>query len=88
MGSPEVGCGRDQSHLWQYIDREMSPAACVQLEAHLRDCEACRQALEADRKLKRLVRRCADVEPMPVERVQALIVRVRQSISIVEPPKD
>ena len=87
MGSPEVGCGQDPAHLWQYIDREMSPAACVRLEAHLRECAACRAALEADRHLKQLVRRCSDVEPVP-ERVQALIVRVRQSISIVEPPTD
>jgi mycothiol system anti-sigma-R factor len=86
MGSPEVGCGSVLTHLWQYIDQEMDPAACAQLEQHLRDCPTCRFALEADRNLKRLVRRCSQVEPMPAERVEALIVRVRRSISVVDRP--
>jgi mycothiol system anti-sigma-R factor len=90
MGSPEVECGRVLlTHLWQYLDQEMDETACAQLEAHVRDCPTCRYALEADRKLKLLVRRCTAVEPIPPERVQALIVRVRRSIAVVDlPPTD
>jgi mycothiol system anti-sigma-R factor len=91
MGSPEVGCGPILAHLWPYIDQEMDAAACVQLEMHLRDCATCRFALEADRNLKALVRRCSQVEPIPADRVQALLVRVRQSLSISvteRPPAD
>jgi mycothiol system anti-sigma-R factor len=89
MGSPEVGCGRVLAHLWQYVDREMSRAACAELEAHLPDCPICRAALEADRNLKRLVRRCSQVEPVPPERIQALVVRVRRSIAVGDlPPAD
>ena len=85
MGSPEVECGRVLlTHLWAYLDQEMDAAACAELEAHVRDCPTCRYALEADRNLKHLVRRCTRVEPMPPERVQALIVRVRQSIAVVD----
>jgi len=89
MGSPEVGCGRVLAHLWQYIDKEMDAATCVQLELHLRDCDNCRFALEADRNLKRLVRRCGELDQAPTERVQALTVRVRQSLRVVDrPPVD
>ena len=92
MGSPEVGCTRVIAHLWQYLDAEMRPDACADLEAHLSDCPTCLYALEADRNLKRLVRRCSTVEPLPAERIQALVVRVRATIAsaevTVEPPED
>ncbi len=88
MGSPEVGCTRVIAHLWQYVDQEMSFDACAELEAHVRDCPTCLYALEADRNLKRLVRRCSRVEPLPAERVQALIVRVQARIATAEPPAE
>jgi anti-sigma factor (TIGR02949 family) len=85
MGSPEVDCGRVLlTHLWRYLDHELDAAACAELEAHIRGCPTCQFALEADRHLKALVRRCTRVEPVPPERVQALIVRVRRSIAVVD----
>jgi anti-sigma factor (TIGR02949 family) len=88
MGSPEVGCGRVLAHLWQYVDQEMSLAACAELEAHLAGCQTCRSALDADRNLKRVVRRCSEIGPLPPEQIQALVVRVRRSIAIVDEPAD
>ena len=92
MGSPEVGCTRVVAHLWQYVDQEMDSDACIEFEAHLRDCPECLAAFEADRNLKRLVRRCCHVEPLPADRIQALVVRVRTTIAAaevrVEPAED
>ena len=88
MGSPEVGCGQVLAHLWQYIDDEIEASVCVQIEAHLAECEDCRRALETDRRLKQVVRRCCDAEQPPSERVEALAVRVRQRIRLTLPPTD
>ena len=85
MGSPEVACGQVLAHLWQYIDDEIEAEQCVQLEAHLATCDACRRALESDRQLKRTVRRCCDEKPA-TERVEALVIRVRQRIRVTLPP--
>jgi anti-sigma factor (TIGR02949 family) len=87
MGSPEVKCDQVLTHLWQYIDREIEADQCVKLEAHLATCDGCRRALENDRHLKRVVRRCCDEQPA-VDRVEALVVRVRQRIQITLPPAD
>jgi len=84
MGSPEVGCTRVVAHLWQYVDAEMHADACAELEAHLSDCPTCLYALEADRNLKHLVRRCSSVAPLPAERIKALVVRVQATIASAE----
>jgi mycothiol system anti-sigma-R factor len=79
MGSPEVGCRHVLAHLWQYIDQEIDRTFCAQVEAHLAICSTCRQWLEFDQKTKRLVRRCED-DPVPRERVEALVIQVRRRI--------
>jgi anti-sigma factor (TIGR02949 family) len=90
MGSPEVGCTRVIAHLWQYVDAELQAEDCAELEAHLGDCPTCLYALEAERNLKHLVRRCSSVEPLPAERIRALVVRVQATIASArledEPP--
>ena len=87
MGSPEVGCDQVLTHLWQYIDEEIEAERCVELEAHLASCDGCRRALESDRQLKRIVRRCCDERPA-TEAVEALVIRVRQRIRVTLPPAD
>jgi mycothiol system anti-sigma-R factor len=86
MGSPEVGCGHVLAHVWQYLDQEVDRALCSQVEAHLAGCEQCRQAVEFDRSFKQVVRRCGGTESIPHERLEALIVRVRQRIRFSPPP--
>jgi hypothetical protein len=44
--------------------------------------------VEFDRSFKQVVRRCAGTEPVPHERVQELIVRVRRQIRSSPPPAE
>ena len=87
MGSPEVGCSHVIAHLWQYLDHEVDRLTCEQLETHLAGCAQCQHALELDRRLKERVRRCTDPGPIPRERLDALLIRVRQRIEVVRPPE-
>jgi mycothiol system anti-sigma-R factor len=77
MGSPEVGgCDGVRRHVWAYLDQEIDPPACAELEAHIAECASCQRVLQFDRKFKLLVRRCADVGPVPQARLEALRVRL------------
>jgi mycothiol system anti-sigma-R factor len=86
MGSPEVGgCDGVRRHLWPYLDRETDPPTCVELEAHLDGCAHCRRMVEFDQRFKQLVRRCADVEPVPPSVVETLRTRVEAVIRVRRP---
>ncbi len=89
MGSPEVGgcdCNEVRRHLWPYLDRETDPPTCAELEAHLEECSHCRRMVEFDQSFKRLVRRCADAEPVPPSVVETLRTRVEAVIRIRQLP--
>jgi mycothiol system anti-sigma-R factor len=88
MGSPEVGGGDDmggcfevKAYLWSYLDHEIDGMTCNQLEAHLVVCESCRRRVRFDRHFKEVVRRCADPGPIPPERVQELLYRVKRRLA-------
>lgn len=80
MGSPEVGCNHVLANLWVYIDHEIDTMTCGQLDAHLAGCASCQRLVRFDTHFKEWVRRCADPGPVPPERVQALVLRVRQNL--------
>lgn len=48
-------CSRIFALLSQYLDRELGPASCEEMEEHLRGCPECIQFVES---LKRSVRLC------------------------------
>ena len=48
-------CGHVFALLSQYLDRELPPTNCEQIEAHLHDCPECIQFVES---LKRSVQLC------------------------------
>jgi anti-sigma factor (TIGR02949 family) len=86
MGSPEVGgCDEVRRHLWLYLDKETDPPTCAELDAHLADCAHCRRMVEFDQRFKQLVRRCADVEPVPPKVVETLRTRVEAVLRIRRP---
>lgn len=81
MGSPEVGggdCDDVRRHLWSYLDRKTDPPTSAELEAHLEGCAYCRRMVGFDQSFKRLVRRCADAEPVSPSVVEALRVQVQR----------
>jgi mycothiol system anti-sigma-R factor len=91
MGSPEVGggecrdCNDVLGFVWLYLDHEAAPTTCEELEAHLAECQSCQRAVRFDRRFKQLVRRCADVEPVPTTVVESLRIRV-EAILRSDPP--
>ena len=85
MGSPEVGgcdCDDVRRHLWSYLDREADPPTCAELEAHLEACAYCQRMVQFDQSFKRLVRRCADAEPISPSVVETLRTRVEAVIRV------
>ena len=60
-------CNKIFSMLSEYLDRELPPATCEELERHIRDCPPCVEFLESLKKSVRLCREFkADAEPPPV----------------------
>jgi len=51
----ESDCGRVFALLSEYLDRELAPATCEELEAHLGGCPECIQFVQS---LKRSVQLC------------------------------
>ena len=68
-------CAQIFMMLSQYLDRELPPATCGDIEKHLRDCPECIQFVES---LKRTVEFCRQYgesrppEPVPSEKLAEL----------------
>ena len=68
-------CAQIFAMLSQYLDRELPPATCGDIEEHLRDCPECIQFVES---LKRSVELCRQYgaarppEPVPSEKLAEL----------------
>lgn len=66
---PEVGaapcrCEELLEQLYELIDSEISQAQCARLQAHLTECDTCREAADAETHLRGLLRRsCTEVAP-------------------------
>ena len=48
-------CGDCRENILLYLDKELSASQVLELRAHLEICEACRQVLEAEDELSRLL---------------------------------
>ena len=57
QGMNDSDCGRVFALLSEYLDRELAPATCQELEEHLRGCPQCIQFVQS---LKRSVQLCHD----------------------------
>ena len=62
--------------LSQYLDREMPPAECADLERHIQDCVPCVEFVESLRKSIQLCKDCPPPEPPP-----ALSPEIRQALT-------
>ena len=72
-----MDCKKLREVLDAYVDRELSPDAATQAEAHIAECGACRRTVENLARLREAVRTAAGRPEAPVE----LIERVRSSVS-------
>jgi mycothiol system anti-sigma-R factor len=53
------GCRDLAARLSEYLDHEIDPGACAEIEGHLDDCPPCRDFLESLRRTVGLVREAA-----------------------------
>ena len=64
------GCRYLLDSLSPYVDGELGPELCVELERHLNDCENCRIVVDSLRKTVYLYRVAADEPPTVPEDVR------------------
>jgi anti-sigma factor RsiW len=66
----DAHCQQLLEQICEYMDGELEPGMCVDLETHLAECADCRAALESLRKTVALYRRCAPDELPPEVRAR------------------
>ncbi len=72
-----MDCKKLREVLDAYMDRELSPDAAAQAEAHIAECASCRRAVEALTKLREAVKSAAGEPNAPAQ----LVARVRNLVS-------
>ena len=72
-----MDCKKLREVLDAYVDRELSPDAAAQAEAHLAECNACRNAVERLARLREAVRATAGKPEAPAH----LLEHVQSSLS-------
>jgi len=72
-----MDCKKLREMLDAYVDRELSPDAASQAEAHIAECSSCRRAVEGLARLREAVRTAAGKPEVP----QQLLARVQGSLS-------
>ncbi len=72
-----MDCKKLREMLDAYVDRELSPDAASQAEAHIAECSSCRRVVEGLARLREAVRTAAGKPEVP----QQLLARVQGSLS-------
>lgn len=63
-----------QNKLGAYLDGELNPRARLEVETHLKECEACREELEALRHLSALLKDTPQEEFIPPQQFKAQVL--------------
>lgn len=58
-------CGDCRENILLYLDKELSVSQVIEFRAHLEICEACRQVLEAEEGLSRVLHRSRPLYSAP-----------------------
>ena len=72
-----MDCKKLRELLDAYVDRELSPDAVAQAEAHVAECAACRRSIERLSRLREAIRTAAGQPEAPAY----LLARVQRSLS-------
>ena len=59
----ESDCGRLFAMLSEYLDQELAPASCAEIEDHLRGCPECIQFVDSLKQSMRLCRQFGNLAP-------------------------
>jgi len=62
-----MNCDETLEKLWQYLDRELDGASCVELQRHLEECRQCFSRAEFERRLRDILRRSCAGDQAPPE---------------------
>ncbi|WP_402466611.1 mycothiol system anti-sigma-R factor [Isoptericola aurantiacus] len=74
----ESDCDHALTHLYDYLDSEMTEADEQRMRAHVAHCSPCLAELSIEELVKKLVKRsCAEHAP------ETLLVRIRQQITVM-----
>jgi mycothiol system anti-sigma-R factor len=74
------GCRDLAARLSEYLDQEIDPGACAEIEEHLDDCPPCRDFLESLRRTVGLVREAASSAEAIPEDVKKRIVEAYRRV--------
>jgi anti-sigma factor (TIGR02949 family) len=67
-GKPhETDCSEVLDHLYEYLDNEMSDAACAKFRQHFDECHPCLEKYGLEQAVKKLVKRCCGQDDVPVD---------------------
>lgn len=69
-------CKRFLPDLSEYIDGELSPELCTELERHMSECERCRIVVNTTQKTIDLYHTCNDQEKTPIKVRERLYKRL------------
>jgi len=70
-------CKKDFKRLSEYLDGELDPDVCREIEQHFRDCPECRECVESMRKTIQLCKEAA-MEEIPADARERLISMLRE----------
>lgn len=73
------GCRELASRLSEYLDQEVDPAVCAEIEGHLDDCPPCRDFLESIRRTVHLVREVPEPAALPDDVKRRIVEAYRRA---------
>jgi mycothiol system anti-sigma-R factor len=69
-----------------YIDKQLSVSQVIEFRAHLEKCEACRQVLEAEEELSRVLHRSRPLYSAPATLRDRILRGIKESSKKNSPP--
>ena len=74
----DLDCSAVIDRMFVFIDNELDPANCDQIEQHLAECGPCLEKYNLERAVKALVRRCCGNDVAPDTLRQRVLVSIRE----------
>ncbi len=82
------GCGDYGENLRRYLDKELCADELVQFRAHLGECVTCRQELEAEEELTRLLARSRPLYSAPDSLRNRVLRAIGEPASLSDPHRE
>jgi anti-sigma factor (TIGR02949 family) len=83
----EHNCSHYLPGLSDYLDGELSPDLCTELERHMAECDKCRIVVDTTRKTIELYHSIADTQKTPSDVKERLYKRLNLEDFLIRPDK-